>query len=184
MSRERPRPAQRPRAWAARAPRPRPPRRLSWERTVLATQKPRKPTEENAPTLPAAPPLRTAPGADGARPPPRPPRTEKPPAAKMLPPHPNHSLPIKTLILFLILRWEGWDGAGGRGDLRPSPRPGCVEVVQSHCRALYVLDYCYILYIFLFFFLFIFAVYLEIPTHCDVFKINQMRKKKKKKTRY
>lgn len=79
---------QRPRAWAARAPRPRPPRRLSWERTVLATQKPRKPTEENAPTLPAAPPLRTAPGADGARPPPRPPRTEKPPAAKMLPPAP------------------------------------------------------------------------------------------------
>lgn len=152
MSRERP--AQHPRAWAARAPRPHPPRHLSWERTVLATQKPRKPTEENAPTLPAAPPLRTAPGADGARPPPRPPRTEKPPAAKMLPPRPNHSLPIKTLILFLISRWEGWDGAGGRGDLCPSPRPGCVEVVQSHCRALYVLDYCYILYIFLFFFFF------------------------------
>jgi len=44
--------------------------------------------------------------------------------------------------------------------------------VQSHCRALYVLDYCYILYIFLFFcccclflFLFFFPVYI-----CGIFR--------------
>ena len=63
---------------------------------------------------------------------------------------------------------EGWD-EGGRGV--PPPCPGCVEVVQSHCRALYVLDYCYILYIFLFFccccclFLFFFSVYI-----CGIFR--------------
>lgn len=41
------------------------------------------------------------------------------------PPPPNHSLPIKTLILFLILRWEGWDeGSGGVGpSLTPLPGP-------------------------------------------------------------
>lgn len=49
-----------------------------------------------------------------------PPRKMKSPATKMLPLLPNHSLPIKTLILFLILRWEGWDERD-RGAVGPVP---------------------------------------------------------------
>lgn len=82
-------------------------------------------------------------------------RPRSPPrAAETLPLRPRHSLPIETLILFLIWGWEGGGVSGAGGQRHPAgpPRPGCVEVVQSHCRALYVLDYCYILYIFLFFF--------------------------------
>lgn len=63
------------------------------------------------------------------------------------PPPPHHSLPIKTLILFLISQWKGGMSGTGRGggvilSSPPPLYPGCVEVVRSHCRALYVLDYC------------------------------------------
>lgn len=50
-------------------------------------------------------------------------------AAPPSPPPPDHSLPIKTLILFLILRWEGWD-EGSRGRVGPSPPlPGPLPAV-------------------------------------------------------
>lgn len=95
-----------------------------------------------------------------------PPRKMKSLTAKMLPLLPNHSLPIKTLILFnFAMGRVGRVGPGCSGTRTPLPaglgsaHPGCVEVVQSHCRALYVLDYCYILYIFLFFFVYICGIF-------------------------
>lgn len=136
---------------------------------MLAAHRPRTPTKE--PSLPPTAPRygqRPEPSAAGS--PHSPPGMEDPGwggVGEGRPP-PHHSLPIKTLIPFLISQWKGgMRGAGGF----PPPCPGCVEVVQSHCRALYVLDYCYILYIFLFFccccclFLFFFSVYI-----CGIFR--------------
>lgn len=119
MSRERP--AQHPRAWAARAPRPHPSRRLSWERTVLATQNPRKPTEENAPSLPTAPPLRTAPGADGARPPPTTPDGETSGCEDAAPPPQSlfANQDTDSVFNFAMGRVGRGRGAGGPAPLSP-----------------------------------------------------------------